>query len=108
MVPKIFLMWILLNCLSKPKIANLQPTSPSINKDILRLNISMYQSFRMNLLKPSHKLLKEVEDHPPRQEIFRIINDRPQCFALRILHQNHNVQTNELLLLLCEEVDRRL
>jgi len=76
---------------SQAEVSNLQPVGLTIHEDVLRLDIPVNETARVDMFQCTHQLHKQVEYHTARQIAPRATNHIPERLTLRVLHQDHYV-----------------
>ena len=94
--------------LGKPKVTNFESHPSLIYEDIRWLDISVDEILLMNVLKPTNQLLEIVIIDLSVDCVVLGVHELPEGLSTAMLHLNHYIESNEVLLLLNELVERAM
>lgn len=94
--------------LGKPKVTNFESHPSLIYEDIRWLDISVDEILLMNVLKPTNQLLEIVIIDLSVDCVILGVHELPEGLSTAMLHLNHYIESNEVLLLLNELVERAM
>lgn len=83
--------------LCEPKITYLQLHSCFIDEDVCRLNITVNQSFFVNMLETTDQLLEEVENYLSVWLVIILVKMLTKGHTCAILHLNHDIESNKII-----------